>query len=62
MATTEESKVETSAGVGGVTPGEAQADECADIKDPRKRALCRLCGPPVFGDAAFCKDHEPPGP
>lgn len=35
---------------------------CADIKDPVRRALCRVCQAPVIGEAPFCKDHEPPVP
>jgi hypothetical protein len=42
---------------------EAQAsDPCADIKDPIRRGLCRVCQVPVIGDVSFCKDHEPPVP
>lgn len=42
---------------------EAQAaDPCADIKDPVRRGLCRVCQAPVVGEAPFCKDHEPPVP
>ncbi len=42
---------------------EAQAtDPCADIKDPVRRGLCRVCQAPVIGEAPFCKDHEPPVP
>jgi hypothetical protein len=38
------------------------ADPCADIKDPVRRGLCRVCQVPVVGEAPFCKDHEPPVP
>jgi hypothetical protein len=42
---------------------EAQApDPCADIKDPVRKGLCRVCQAPVIGEAPFCKDHEPPVP
>lgn len=42
---------------------EAQAgDPCADIKDPVRRGLCRVCQTPVVGEAPFCKDHEPSVP
>jgi hypothetical protein len=37
-------------------------DECADIRDPVRRALCKVCNAPVMGNAPFCKDHEPPVP
>jgi len=38
------------------------ADPCADIKDPVRKGLCRVCQVPVVGEAPFCKDHEPPVP
>jgi hypothetical protein len=38
------------------------ADPCADIKDPVRRGLCRVCQKPVIREAPFCKDHEPPVP
>ncbi|HTY24924.1 MAG TPA: hypothetical protein VMC85_17470 [Desulfomonilaceae bacterium] len=42
--------------------GERTVDECADIKDPVRKGLCRICQAPVIGEAPFCKDHEPPVP
>jgi hypothetical protein len=45
----------------GTTESEA-TDPCADIKDPIRRGLCRVCQMPVAGEAPFCKDHEPPVP
>jgi hypothetical protein len=44
------------------TAGEPTADPCADIKDPVRKGLCRVCQVPVIGEAPFCKDHEPPVP
>jgi hypothetical protein len=41
---------------------EPTGDLCADIKDPVRRTLCRVCKVPVVGEAPFCKDHEPPVP
>lgn len=42
---------------------EAQAeDPCANIEDPVRRGLCRVCQAPVIGEASFCIDHEPPVP
>jgi len=40
------------------TTGEA----CADIHDPVRRSLCKVCNMPVLGEAPFCKEHEPPVP
>lgn len=42
--------------------GESTADLCAEIKDPVRKTLCRVCHVPVVGEAPFCKDHEPPAP
>ncbi|MBI5570402.1 MAG: hypothetical protein HY914_10695 [Desulfomonile tiedjei] len=42
--------------------GEGAADVCADIHDPVRRGLCKICNMPVVGEAPFCKDHEPPVP
>jgi hypothetical protein len=54
------SQVEESTAAGS---SETQAaDPCADIKDPVRRGLCRVCQAPVIGEAPFCKDHEPPVP
>lgn len=39
-----------------------KVDPCADITDPIRRGLCRVCQMPVAGEAPFCKDHEPPVP
>jgi hypothetical protein len=39
-----------------------EEDVCADIADPVRRGLCRICQAPVVGEAPFCKDHEPPVP
>jgi hypothetical protein len=44
------------------TEGVPTADPCADIKDPVRKTLCRVCKAPVIGEAPFCKDHEPPVP
>lgn len=41
---------------------EPEVDVCAEIEDPVRRGLCRVCGLPVVGEAPFCKDHEPPVP
>ena len=38
------------------------SDECASIRDPVRRTLCRVCNAPVVGAAPFCQDHEPPVP
>ena len=35
---------------------------CADIHDPVRRSLCKVCNMPVVGEAPFCKEHEPPVP
>jgi hypothetical protein len=35
---------------------------CADIQDPIRRSLCKVCNMPVVGEAPFCKEHEPPVP
>jgi hypothetical protein len=48
--------------VGDKTTEGCQADPCAHIEDPVQRALCKVCGLPVIGEAPFCKDHEPPVP
>jgi hypothetical protein len=46
-----------------VGSAEAQRiDPCADIKDPIRKGLCRVCRIPVAGETPFCKDHEPPVP
>jgi len=39
-----------------------EEDVCADITDPVRRGLCRICQAPILGEAPFCKDHEPPVP
>jgi hypothetical protein len=45
------------------TPIEVQqTDPCADIDDPVRRGLCRICQMPVVGESPFCKDHEAPVP
>ncbi len=49
--------------VSGTKPlPDAGADECAGIRDPVRRTLCKVCNAPVVGNAPFCKDHEPPVP
>lgn len=60
MSETEDKKgrVEEAAPAGSMEA----ADLCADIKDPVRRGLCRVCQAPVVGEAPFCKDHEPPVP
>ncbi len=35
---------------------------CEDISDPVRRSLCKVCNMPVFGEAPFCQEHEPPVP
>ncbi len=35
---------------------------CAEIDDPTRRALCKICGVPILREAPFCKDHEYPVP
>jgi hypothetical protein len=40
----------------------ATGETCADIQDPVRRSLCKVCNMPVVGEAPFCKDHEPPIP
>ena len=62
ISTTEKPKTETDTTAGRLTPGEGRVDECADIEDPVRKALCRVCGVPVMGAAPFCQDHEPPVP
>jgi hypothetical protein len=42
--------------------GAQTTDPYADIKDPIRRGLCRVCQMPAVGEAPFCKDHEPPVP
>jgi hypothetical protein len=37
-------------------------ETCADIQDPVRRSLCKVCNMPVMGEAPFCKEHEPPVP
>ena len=37
-------------------------ETCADINDPVRRSLCKVCNMPVMGGAPFCKEHEPPVP
>jgi hypothetical protein len=37
-------------------------ETCADIHDPVRRSLCKVCNMPVMGEAPFCKEHEPPVP
>lgn len=37
-------------------------ETCADIQDPIRRSLCKVCNMPVMGEAPFCKEHEPPVP
>lgn len=39
-----------------------ETDPCANITDPVRKGLCRVCQVPVVGEAPFCKDHEPPVP
>jgi hypothetical protein len=39
-----------------------ETDPCANITDPVRKGLCRVCQLPVVGEASFCKDHEPPVP
>jgi hypothetical protein len=41
---------------------ETTGDPCANITDPVRRGLCRVCQAPVIGEAPFCKEHEPPVP
>lgn len=38
------------------------SSECDAIGDPFRRALCKVCGLPVVGEAPFCSDHESPVP
>lgn len=40
----------------------AERDDCANIADPVRRTLCKVCNAPVVGNAPFCQDHEPPVP
>lgn len=39
-----------------------ETDPCANITDPVRNGLCRVCQLPVVGEVPFCKDHEPPVP
>lgn len=46
----------------GVEPDAQSQEDCDGIKDPLRRALCKVCGMPVLGEAPFCAEHEPPVP
>jgi hypothetical protein len=62
MSDTEERNQEKEPESQSGVAGELTADPCADIEDPVRKGLCRVCQAPVIGYAPFCKDHEPPVP
>ena len=43
-------------------PGAEAKDPCAEIGDPFRKGLCRVCKMPVVGEVLVCREHEPPVP
>jgi hypothetical protein len=62
MSEREESKRRESAEESREAVDPTTGEVCADINDPIRRALCKVCGMPVVGQAPFCQEHEPPVP
>jgi hypothetical protein len=62
MSEIEETKIQGAAAGEFGKPVESAKDECADIDDPVRRTLCKVCQAPVIGTVSFCRDHEPPVP
>ncbi|AFM26849.1 hypothetical protein [Desulfomonile tiedjei] len=62
MSDTETRERDVESTVTGASDIKVPEDECASIKDPVRRSLCRVCNAPVLGKAPFCSTHEPPVP